>query len=262
MLCACQQSLTPPASQPAVPAQPGATFVLVPGLACDRRLFAPVLAAFAAAGLPAPVAVDHDPAHQRIEDMAATLLARHAGPLVIGGASMGGMVAMEAARQAPQRVQALALLGTNARPETEDMRALRTAAIELFAAGRTREVIEANVGFALHADHAADPVLRQAYLDLVLSAPDAVFIHQNRAVMARPDARPLLDGFAGPVLVLCGDSDQLTPPECSHEIAQRARQAELHLIARCGHMLTLEQPAEVSAQLVDWWRRISSARSD
>ena len=68
------------------------------------------------------------------------------------GASMGGMVAMEAARQAPERIAGLALLGTTARPESDEMRRLREDAIELFAQGRAEEVIEANVSFAFHPD--------------------------------------------------------------------------------------------------------------
>src|SRR5690606_33416037 len=102
------------------------------------------------------VATAHaQPAALRIEDMAARLLADHAGPLLLCGASMGGMIAMEAVRQAPDRVAGLALLGTTARPETPDMRALREEAVVLFAQGRVREVIEPNVAWVFHPANAA-----------------------------------------------------------------------------------------------------------
>jgi len=172
--------------------------------------------------------------------------------LVLCGASMGGMVAMEAARQAPQRIRGLALLGTSARPESEDMRALREAAIELFRQGRVAEVIEPNVQFAFHPDQAADEALVRSYLDFVLAAGADQLIRQNQAVIARPDARPHLVRLRCPVLVMCGDSDQLTPPECAREIAALVPQAELVIVARCGHMLTMEKPAEVNAALAAW----------
>lgn len=184
--------------------------------------------------------------------MASGLLAQHAGELVLCGASMGGMIAMEAARQAPHRVRGLALLGTNARPETDDMRALREAAIALFEQGRLEEVIRPNVAFAFHPDQAADADLVDAYLAFVLRAGAEALIVQNRAVIARPDARLHLPAVRCPTLVMCGDSDQLTPPECSREIASLIPGAELELVPRCGHMLTMEKPDVVNARLRRW----------
>ncbi|PJI96380.1 pimeloyl-ACP methyl ester carboxylesterase [Acidovorax sp. 69] len=190
-----------------------------------------------------------------IEDFAARLLAQHAGPLLLAGASMGGMIAMEAARQAPERVAGLALLGTTARPETPDMRALREAAIELFEQGRLREVIEPNVALAFHPDNATRPGLVQVYLDFVLDAGAAHLVRQNRAVIHRPDARQHLPGVTCPVLVVCGQADQLTPPECSAEIAALVPHADHTLLAGSGHMLTLEQPEAVNHLLVQWLAR-------
>jgi pimeloyl-ACP methyl ester carboxylesterase len=190
-----------------------------------------------------------------IEAFAARLLDEHAGELVLVGASMGGMIAMEAARQAPHRVQGLALLGTTARPETADMRALREAAIELFAQGRVREVIEPNVAMAFHPLHAARPELVQAYLELVLDAGAAQLTRQNRAVIQRPDARVHLPQCACAVLVVCGEADQLTPPECSREIAALVPGAEFAVLADCGHMLTMERPQPVGDLLRQWMAR-------
>ena len=77
-------------------------------------------------------------------------------------------------------------------------------------------------------------------------------VRQNRAIMARPDARLHLPELACPVLVMCGDADQLTPPECSQEIARLVPQARLVLVPACGHMLTMEQPDIVNATLLSW----------
>jgi pimeloyl-ACP methyl ester carboxylesterase len=190
--------------------------------------------------------------HASLSEMAVSLLQEREGELILCGASMGGMLAMEVVRQAPQRVKALALLGTSARPETEAMRALREAAIALFEQGRIDEVLQANLPLAFHPGRAKDLMLHQSYLDFVLRAGAGQLIRQNRAVMARADARLHLPAIACPTLVMCGDSDQLTPPECSREIAQLIKGADFVTLRECGHMLTMECPAEVNAALLQW----------
>jgi pimeloyl-ACP methyl ester carboxylesterase len=166
------------------------------------------------------------------------------------------MIAMEAARQAPGRIAGLALLGTNPRPETPEMVELRASAIELFEQGEARDVIQFNAGFAFHPKQAGDAALVRRYVELVLDAGAQQLISQNRALMARPDQRPSLASLHCPVLVVCGDADRLTPPECSQEIAQLVPRAELVWIENCGHMLTMEKPAEVNAALMPWLQRL------
>jgi pimeloyl-ACP methyl ester carboxylesterase len=223
--------------------------VLVPGLAGDAAMWRSQLDALAAWR---PMVTDVHMRHAGIEKMAASLLADHPGPLILCGASMGGMVAMEAARQAPERIAGLALLGTTARPESEEMRQLREDAIRLFAQGRVLEVIEPNVDLTFHPDQAAKPALVSAYLEFVLRAGAAQLIRQNRAVMARPDARAHLPRLACRALVMCGDSDRLVPAENSQEIARLLPGSQLVMVPRCGHMLTMEQPAIVNAALARW----------
>jgi pimeloyl-ACP methyl ester carboxylesterase len=221
--------------------------ILIPGLAADATMWQAQLGALAQCN---PVVTDVHMRHGSIATMAQALLAQHEGPLVLCGASMGAMIAMEAARQAPERIRGLALLGTSAQPESEDMRVLREAAIALFAQDRVAEVIAPNVAFAFHPDNAA--ALAPAYLEFVLTAGAAQLIRQNRAVIARPDARLHLRDIRCPTLVMCGDTDRLTPPECSREIADLVPGAELVMVPRCGHMLTMERPDVVNATLIDW----------
>ena len=231
-----------------------ARLLLLPGLASNEVMWQDQLKA-----LPAHFSATVSDVHFRfgtVPAMAQALLAEHAGELILCGASMGGILAMEVARQAPARVKALALLGTNARPEAPEMARLRENAIELFEQGRARELLLANTLLAFHASRARDTALTQTYLDFVMAAGTQQLIRQNRAIMARPDARVHLPGLTCPTLVLCGDSDQLTPPECSREIATLIPHAELHFIAECGHMLTMERPAEVNARLLDWLARL------
>ena len=109
-----------------------------------------------------------------------------------------------------------------------------------------------NLPMAFHPSRAADTLLTQTYLDFVLAAGTGQLIRQNRAIMSRPDARLHLPQVTCPTLVMCGDSDQLTPPECSREIAALIPCAELEMVADCGHMLTMERPIEVNAVLLRW----------
>ncbi|MES3004392.1 MAG: alpha/beta fold hydrolase [Pseudomonadota bacterium] len=231
--------------------------ILVPGLAGDETMW---LAQIAALRDWIPVVTDVHMHHGTIEAMAAALLASHSGPLAVCGASMGGMIAMEVARQASERVAGLAVLGTTARPESPEMRDLREAACELFAQGRVAEVIEPNVALAFHPDQARDLKLTRSYVDFVLRAGADQLIRQNRAVMARPDARPHLPAVRCATLVMCGDSDQLVAAENSREIAALVPGARFIELARCGHMLTMEKPGEVNAALRGWLESIDNPR--
>jgi len=91
----------------------------------------------------------------------------------------------------------------------------------------------------------------------VRAAGAAQLIRQNRAVMARADARSWLPQLACPLLVLCGEADRLTPPEHSREIAALVPQARLEVLPGAGHMLTMEQPARVNALLLGWLAGLS-----
>lgn len=224
--------------------------ILLPGLASDVTIWRDQLPALATRHR-----VHVGDVHFRFDtlpQMAAALLAEHPGRPVLVGTSMGGMLAMEAARQAPQRVRAMALLGTTARPDTPELIRLRSEAIVLFEQGRMDEVLRANVPFAFHAGGEGRSELIATYLAFVRRAGAAALVRQNRAVMAREDLRPHLPALRCPTLVVCGQSDLLTPPDCSTEIAAAVPGARLELLPECGHLLTLEQPARVNALLLEW----------
>ena len=152
--------------------------VLLPGLACDAAMWQHQLDV-----LPAhhqTRVTDVHTRHGTIQAMAQALLDELPGDLILCGASMGGIVAMEAIRQAPQRIKGLALLGTNARPETDDVRKLRQLAVTLFESGRAAEVLRANVALAFHASRRSDAVLVRTYLDFVLQSGVRQLVDQNR----------------------------------------------------------------------------------
>jgi pimeloyl-ACP methyl ester carboxylesterase len=79
-----------------------------------------------------------------------------------------------------------------------------------------------------------------------------VFARQQRAIIGRPDSRPILKSIACPTLVICGEDDQITPPERATEMAVGIKHARLEIIPQCGHLATLDQPELVCALLLDW----------
>ncbi|MCG3189122.1 MAG: putative aminoacrylate hydrolase RutD [Burkholderiaceae bacterium] len=226
------------------------TVILLPGLACDAALWRDQLPA-----LSAHHAVRVSDVHQRHGDlpsMARALLGEFTGPLVLVGSSMGGMLALHAHREAPQRIVAMALLSSTARADTAELLALRSDAIVEFEQGRAEGVLRANAMFAFHPAHADDRAWVDDYVGQILRVGVAQLIAQNRAVMKRVDMRPWLADIRCPLLVACGDGDLLTPPEHSREIAQAVPQARLELVAGAGHLMTWEQPERVNALLLHW----------
>jgi pimeloyl-ACP methyl ester carboxylesterase len=221
--------------------------ILIPGLAADAAMWAAQRTTFRAARV-----TDVHFRFDTLPAMAAALLAEHPGELLLCGASMGGMLALECVRQAPSRVRGLALLGTSARPDTPEIAALRANAFAMIDEGRYEDMITMNVPFSFHADRLAQRDLTEAYLDMLRRAGPGQLKRQNVAVAARPDSRPLLPGVACPTLVMCGDADIVTPLEHSREMAAAIPGAELVVLERCGHMLTMERPDEVNAALGRW----------
>lgn len=240
------------AARPAPP-----TTLLLPGLACDAALWRHQQPALAALGLgPVVVPTAHLPG-QSLAEMAQRLLQAHPGPLLLAGCSMGAMLALACWQQAgPGRILGLALVGSTARPDSDEMKALRTEAIGLFAQGRAEELLRANLMFAFHRAHAA--AFAADYLAMVLRAGTEGLIRQNRAVMQRDDLRPVLATVRCPTLVVGGLDDQLTPPDCQREMAQGIAGARLHLLAECGHMVSWEQAEALSTLLCDWRRGLAS----
>jgi pimeloyl-ACP methyl ester carboxylesterase len=226
------------------------TVILLPGLACDAALWRDQLPALAARHT-----VHVSSVHERQPDlpaMARALLAEFSGPLVLVGSSMGGMLALHAHREAPDRIAAMALLSSTARPDTPELIKLRSDAIVEFEAGRAEIVLRANAMFAFHPAHADDERRVDDYVGQILRVGVPQLVAQNRAVMARADMRPWLADIRCPLLVACGDGDLLTPLEHSREIAQAVPQARLEVVPRAGHLMTWEQPEHLNARLLQW----------
>ena len=195
-------------------------------------------------------------AQRRVEDMQAFQAALNLDHFVLVGLSMGGYIAFEMLRQAPERIAAAAFLDTSARPDTAEQTERRHALIRIAEAGGLDRVAELQFPLMVDASRLEDAALKAAYGRMVEETGADAFVRQQKAIMSRPDSRPDLGRIACPALALVGDGDQATPPELAREIAAGIPGAELAVIERCGHLSTLERPAEVSGRLRDWLNRI------
>ena len=133
----------------------------------------------------------------------------------------------------------------------------RESAIQMVEAGRLAEFVRATAAVAFSPTHPSDKADLQRYKEMVLRTSPALWVQQNRALSDRPDARLHLPKVRCPTLVMCGEKDLLTPPTLSQEIASLVPGAELHLLPRCGHMLTMEQPKVVNTVLLGWLERLA-----
>jgi pimeloyl-ACP methyl ester carboxylesterase len=223
--------------------------VLVPGLLTSPRLYAEQLPALWRLG-PVTIAV-----HTR-DDSAAAIASRilaDAPPrFALAGLSMGGYIAFEIIRQAPDRVARLALLDTSARPDTPEQTARRNAQIELTRHGRFAEIADQQFPLVVHPSRHGDPAARGLVRLMADETGPEAFIRQQQAIMGRPDSRPGLAAIDCPTLVLVGDGDVLTPPALAAEIADGIPGARRVVVAGSGHLSTLDRPEQVTRALVEW----------
>lgn len=223
--------------------------VLLPGMMCDARLFGPQIEAFRKL---APVqCLPIDSAHT-MKALAETALAEAPPRFALCGLSMGGIVAMEMVRQAPERIERLALLDTNPLAEDESRQAGRATQIERVRAGHLAEVIRED----MKPHYLADGPDRQRILDLCMDmamrlGPD-VFVRQSLALRDRPDQTETLRNYPGKTLVLCGAQDALCPVPRHRLMHELLAGSTLEIISGAAHMPTLEQPEKTTAALSRW----------
>lgn len=223
--------------------------VLIPGLLDSARLYAEQIPALWRSG--SVMVADHT-RDDSMAGIARRILAGAPPRFALAGLSMGGYVAFEILRQAPERVSRLALLDTTARPDTPEQSAARRAQIALATEGRLSEVVDASFPRLVHQARRHDAALRQVLDRMAEEVGAAAFIRQQQANIARADSRPMLSGIRVPTLVLVGEADELTPPERAAEMARAIPAAREVRVPDCGHLSTLERPHEVTRALLAW----------
>jgi pimeloyl-ACP methyl ester carboxylesterase len=238
-----------------------AELVFIPGLVCDRASFAGPLEALA--GLSRCTVVDHG-ALDSIAAMAQAVLRTAPQEFAIVGHSMGGRVALEIYRSAPQRVAAMALLDTGYQARAAGEAGEREAAeraelLELARRRGMRAMGEQWLRGMVHAARLEDGALVEAILAMIMRKTPEIFAAQIRALLARPEAGPLLAEIDCPVLLLCGRQDSWSPLARHEQMARMIRGSQLAVIEESGHMSPMERPREVSAALRAWLEERASS---
>jgi pimeloyl-ACP methyl ester carboxylesterase len=221
--------------------------VLVPGLFCTPRMYADQIPALWQFG---PVTVADHRRHDSMAAIAGSILASAPPKFALAGLSMGGYIAFEIVRQAPERVMKLALLDTTARPDAPEQTKVRNEQIELARTGAFGKIVRAALPMLLHRQ--TDEALRNTVIQMAEDTGAEAFIRQQQAIIGRADSRPLLASIRCPTLVAVGEQDRLIPPDRSQEIAASIAGSRFVTIPECGHISTLEQPQRTTAALVEW----------
>jgi pimeloyl-ACP methyl ester carboxylesterase len=187
-----------------------------------------------------------------ITAMAESLLTAAPERFALAGHSMGGYVAFEVMRRAPQRVTRLALVNSSARADTPEQTRRRRGLITQASMGVFRGITPRLLPNFVHPDRLADQALAQTVMAMTQRVGRDVFIRQQEAIIARRDSRPGLGSIACQTLVVAGAQDQQTPPALAQEMSALIPNARLAILERTGHLAPLEQPEALTALLRGW----------
>ncbi|RSV37313.1 alpha/beta fold hydrolase [Sphingomonas sp. ABOLD] len=215
------------------------------GLLSDARIWSPVAEVL-------PGRVFAFPGFDALSDMAAQVLVETEGPLVLVGHSMGGRVALEAVRQAPERVAGLVLANTGVHPPAEGEAAGRQRMIEIARTHGMAALAEGWLPPMMGAAPERIAALMPALRAMVEAYPLDAYLGQIAALLGRADAGPVLAGYAGPVLLLSADHDRWSPPAQHAAMHALAPHATIRILPGAGHMLPVEAPEAVVGELRQW----------
>ena len=225
--------------------------LLVPGLGGSPRIYAPVEPALWRFG---PVTIANHIRDDNMGSIARRILAEAPPRFALAGHSMGGYIAFEIMRQAPDRVAKLALINTQARPDSPEATARRRGQIARVRSGEYRAVLDELFPGFVHPSRRDDAALRQLVHAMGDDIGPEAFVRQQTAVISRPDSRPSLAWIRCPTLVLSGDQDNTIANSLSMEMAGGIPDAKLKILPNCGHLPQLEQPQATAEALVEWMR--------
>lgn len=224
--------------------------VLVPGLSCDRHVWQAQIAGLADI---ADVTVGDTLHDDSIPLMASRVLDAAPERFAIAGFSMGGYVAMEIWRRAPERVMRLALVDTNARADTEEQAALRRAAIATARSRGFEHVLRGSLRQLVAPD--CPEALFEEVVQMALRVGFGSYMDQQAAIIDRADSLETLGTVTVPAMVMVGEADALTPPRLAEEMVRALPGTVYEVIADAGHMAPMEQPEAVNAAFRRWLSR-------
>lgn len=231
--------------------------LLLPGTACDSRLFEPMLRRLAV-----PIAAVIDMSGEATTSALAARILRDAPErFSLLGFSLGGIVALEMVAQAPERIARLALIDTTPRPDPEDSVLRRRAAVAKASAEGMEGYIGDSWGDLVAPANAGNGTLRDLITAMARDTGAAAFASQSEVAIHRADSRPRLGSINIPTLVLAGEAERVCPLEAQREMAAAIPGARLFTIPDAGHFAPLENPAAVARHVRDWldWADINQA---
>lgn len=231
-------------------AKPGPEpLLLIPGLMMDARAFWHQIITVSALR---PVQVASLGALASVEEMAKAVL-DHAPPrFAVAGHWLGGLVAMEVLKRAPERVTRIALMDVNPLPENPQVAAAREPRLVGARAGRLAEMMLQEVPASTLAPGPGLADVQAILQDMADALGVDAYLAQSRALVRRPDHQRTLRTARLPALVLCGEHDTLCPVRRHEFLAELMPHARFELIRNAGHLPMLEQPEAVTAALLGW----------
>ena len=217
--------------------------IFLPGSLCDERVFADQLRE-----IDQPCEVADLTLDDSIAAMAIRVLRAAPPRFALVGLSMGGIVASEIARVAPERVLAMALLDTNLGVADDlQLRTRRRWASDV-RSGRFAQVVEELVPALTISPEAHGPLI----VEMATPVGPAGFLRQNEALIHRRDQLSVISRFQGPILIACGSHDRLCSPRVHADLAARFAHARLLVVEQAGHLSSIDQPVALTSGLTDW----------
>jgi len=233
------------------------SLVLLPGLMCDETTWLHQIAALSDI---ADCAVMDWGTLDSLTEMADQVLRLAPERFAMAGHSMGGRVAFEVYRKAPERVTHIGLFDTNYVPlpsgEAGEKEARgRRDLLDLARAEGMRAMSRKWLEGMIPSYRQNDTALVEEIITMFERKSPDLFERQMRALLNRPDAGPVLSQIRCPALVLTGMDDAWSPPAKHREMAAAIAGSTLVLVEKCGHMSTMERPREVSRAMREWLDR-------
>lgn len=225
---------------------------MLPGLLCDETVFAPQFAGLSGS---IDVRVPKFLGMDSLIDMAQHVLDIAPQRFSIAGFSMGGRVAFQIMAMAPQRIERFCAFDTAPGPKAEGEDVTRQAVVDLAYREGMGALAAAWLPPMLHPARRTDPDFMEPLTAMVLRSTPEIHEKQIRALVNRPDARPVLQTISCPTLIACGRQDEWSPVAQHEAMAAAIPNARLEVFETCGHFLPLEQPEGFNKALDQWMRR-------
>lgn len=224
--------------------------ILLPGSLCDERLWQPQLEFLTDL---AEMTVGKLSDFDRIEDLAENILSEAPEKFALAGLSLGGIVALEIMRIAPERVMKLALFDTNPFPPRMDQKATWNKFLKMVDDNKFLEITEKHLmPVLIHRDHQKNKVLVDTIIQMAKTIGEKAYVNQLLAIMNREDQRGILPTIKCPTTVIVGRQDAVCPIEMSEYMVKKIPQAKLRVVENAGHLPTLEQSEIVNTYMREW----------